>query len=374
MTSDAPDQPVKPHIIDLDAEDVTIEDAAPPSAPLPPTPPKKSTSAGKWLLLALLGGAIAGGWVYKDFISSYLPSNEMLSAQARIEALEAQTKTLSGQLASIADNASQAKSQAGTLEATINDAVEKLSTASATLETRVVAAEAAVKTARAEIEKLKSTPISGTAPTTSGGDNSALISLAQRVDSLEKDLASLKAVKAPTDQSTAKSALSQSLSDLKAKISSGVSYAEEFDRISRMVPAAAGLDALGTHASEGLPNAGGLAAELNALIPTLPKAEIETPATDGTYLDSFWNALKGVITIRRIGEADWPQLAAQCAALAESGDLAQAIEKIDAAEGSKPSGLTKWRDRAAARIDLEKSLGQTSDAITRQIASMGAAQ
>jgi hypothetical protein len=374
MTSDAPDQPVKPHIIDLDAEDVTIEDTAPPSAPLPPTPPNKSTFAGKWLLLALLGGAIAGGWVYKDFISSYLPSNEMLSAQARIEALEAQTKTLSGQLASIADNASQAKSQVGTVEATINDAVEKLSTASATLETRVVAAEATVKTARAEIEKLKSTPISGTAPTTSGGDNSPLISLAQRVDSLEKDMASLKAVKAPTDQSTVKSALSQSLSDLKAKISSGVSYAEEFERISRMVPAAAGLDALGTHANEGLPNAGGLAAELNTLIPTLPKAEIETSATDGTYMDSFWNALKGVITIRRIGEADWPQLAAQCAALAESGDLAQAIEKIDAAEGSKPSGLTKWRDRAAARIDLEKSLEQTSDAITRQIASMGAAQ
>jgi hypothetical protein len=83
--------------------------------------------------------------------------------------------------------------------------------------------------------------------------------------------------------------------------------------------------------------------------------------------------MKSVITIRRIGDTDWPDLAAKCAALAESGDLAQAIERIDAAEGAKPAALSGWRDRAAARIALEAALENTSQAVLRQITSMGAA-
>ena len=82
--------------------------------------------------------------------------------------------------------------------------------------------------------------------------------------------------------------------------------------------------------------------------------------------------MKGLITIRRIGEADWPGLAAQCAALADSGDLAQAIEKIDRAEGAKPSAPSAWRDRAAARMALEAAMEETSRAVLRQITSMGA--
>ena len=92
---------------------------------------------------------------------------------------------------------------------------------------------------------------------------------------------------------------------------------------------------------------------------------------DGSYTDGFWKMMKGLITIRRIGEADWPSLAAQCAALADTGDLPQAIEKIDNAEGAKPSALSGWRDRAAARISLEAAVEETSRAVLRQITSMG---
>jgi hypothetical protein len=203
-------------------------------------------------------------------------------------------------------------------------------------------------------------------------DPSALAVLAQRLDALEKDVASLKTVSAPSDQSAATATLSQSLSDLKAKIAAGASYRAELERISRMVPAAAGLDTLSANANEGLPTAVGLAAELTGLIPLLPRPEIALPSSENSYLDSFWDAMKSVITIRRIGETDWQDLAAKCAALAESGDLAQAIEKIDAAEGAKPSALSGWRDRAAARIALEAALEDTSQAVLRQITSMGA--
>ena len=44
---------------------------------------------------------------------------------------------------------------------------------------------------------------------------------------------------------------------------------------------------------------------------------------------------------------------------------------IDAAEGEKPMALTQWRDKVAARLQLEAALAQVSDAVLRQIAALG---
>jgi hypothetical protein len=368
MTNENPESPLKPQVIDLDAEDVMVDEAdRPATPPPPPAPARKSVLPVAWLAIVLLGGAVAGGWFYKDVLSSYMPSNELVTAQARIDTLEAQTKTLGEQLTSIAGASDQLKSE-------IQNATDQSSAAqnaSAALETRVASIESAAKSVKAELEKLKSAPATGGTTSTSV-DNVALATLAQRLDVLEKDVASLKTVSTPGDQTAATATLSQSLSDLKAKIAAGASYRDELERISRMVPAAAGLDTLSANANEGLPTAAGLAAELTALVPLLPKQEIELPSSENSYLDSFWDAMKSVITIRRIGDTDWPDLAAKCAALAESGDLAQAIEKIDKAEGAKPSALSGWRDRAAKRIALEAALEETSQAVLRQITSLGA--
>ena len=368
MTNENPESPLKPQVIDLDAEDVIVDEADNPAAPPPPpAPAKKSIPPVAWLAVALLAGGVIGGWIYKDLLSSYLPSNATIVAQTRIDALEAQTKTLGEQLAAVAGTSDQLKTE-------IQSATEKSSAAqnaSAALETRMASIEAAAKSVKAELEKLKSAPApGGTTGTTV--DSSALATLAQRLDVLEKDVASLKIVSTPSDHTAATATLSQSISDLKAKIASGASYSDELERISRMVPAAAGLDTLSANANEGLPTAAGLAAELTGLIPLLPKQETELPSSENSYLGSFWDAMKGVITVRRIGETDWPDLAAKCAALAESGDLAQAIERIDKAEGTKPASLSGWRDRAAKRIALEAALEETSQAVLRQITSMGA--
>ena len=368
MTHENPESPLKPQVIDLDAEDVIVDEADKPAPPPPPpTPAMKSVLPVAWIAVALIGGAVAGGWIYKDVLSSYLPSNETVAAQSRIDALEAQTKTLGEQLTAVSGASDQLKTE-------IQSAAEKSSAAqdaSTALETRIASIETAAKSVKAELEKLKSAPATG-GTTSAPVDNSAVATLAQRLDVLEKDVASLKTVSTPGDQTAATATLSQSLSDLKAKIAAGASYHDELERISRMVPAAAGLDTLSANANEGLPAAAGLAAELTALIPLLPKQEIELPSSENSYLDSFWDAMKSVITIRRIGDTDWPDLAAKCAALAESGDLSQAIEKIDKAEGAKPSSLSGWRDRAAKRIALEAALEETSQAVLRQITSLGA--
>jgi hypothetical protein len=123
MTHDDPESPLKPQVIDLEAEDVVMEDtgAAEPPQP-PPPPPKKSGFPTAWLAIAALGGAIAGGWLYKDVLSSYLPDNELVTAQTRIDVLEAQSKTLGEQLAAIA-------ATSGQLSTEIQSAAEKSSDA-----------------------------------------------------------------------------------------------------------------------------------------------------------------------------------------------------------------------------------------------------
>jgi hypothetical protein len=130
---------------------------------------------------------------------------------------------------------------------------------------------------------------------------------------------------------------------------------------------------VGARAAEGLPNAAGLVAELRAAIPALPQPEAPA-AEDGSYLGSLMNSLSGVLNVRTIGEADWPGVAGQAADFAEAGDLNQAIAVIDAAEGEKPMALVQWRDRAAARLQLEAALAEVSDSVLRQIAALGGAQ
>ncbi len=372
MTTDAPDSPIKPQVIDLQAEDITVEDETPPSPPPPPpSAARTSRTPIAFYALAALAGALGGGWLYKDVLASYLPSNEMVAARDRIDALESQAKTLTDQLAGMASGSDQLKDQFGSLETQVKSMAEKTTddaNASAALGARIAAAEAATKSAKSELEELRSLMAAGS-PGTAPGDNSgALALLAKRLDVLEK-----QPVSKPSDQSAVSANLSQSLSDLKAKIAAGAAYRAEIDRIAALVPAAAGLDTLLARADAGLPNAAGLAAELSAIAQQLPKPAAAAPAAESGYLNDFWNAIGDVITIRDIGDSDWHSLATQSAALAEAGDLTQAIAKIDSAEGAKPTALAQWRDRAAARLELEAALEETSNAVLRQIATMGAA-
>jgi hypothetical protein len=183
-------------------------------------------------------------------------------------------------------------------------------------------------------------------------------------------MAGLKSGGVANAQAGVTAGLSQALSDLKAKIAAGTPYQAEYDRIARMVPAAAGLDTVAAHAAEGLPDAKGLAAELEALKPSLPQPEAP-PAEDNSYFGTVMKSLSGIVTVRPIGETDWPQVAEKAAAFAQAGDLTQAIGVIDTAEGDKPIALTQWRDRAVARLKLEEALSQVSEAVIRQLAALG---
>lgn len=347
--------------------------------PPPATAARKAEGRGPmgWIVAALAFGLLAGGWLYRDVISAYLPTSEMQALRDRVDVIESNGKVFGEQIGAIsqmANEAQQGATDAGTAAKAAADAVQAAGSRLDGQDARITELDASLKSASDELRALRDAIATGAASSGGTVDNAALAALSQRLDALEKDLASLKASGGGSETAALTAALSQTLSDLKAKIGTGASFQAEYDRIARMVPAAQGLDVLAAHAAAGLPNAPGLAAELTALADTLPRPETPAPEDDGSYWDSFLGLVSGIVTVRDIGETDWPALARKAADLAAGGDLAAAIALIGDAEGSKPPSLLQWHDRAAARLQLEAALALVSEATIRQIAAIGGAQ
>ena len=347
----------------------------------PPPPPyvavKRKSGMARWIIAALFASVIGGAWIYRDLLSGYLPTAEMTAIKTQLDGLEAKTKTMGDQLLAVSKAAADAKTTAASADGAIKSAITEVSGANSRvdgIETRIAAAEATLKAARTDLDSLNRTVAALGTPITATGtstvDPAALAGLNQRIEAVEKDLASLKASSATSDAATLTTALSQALADLKAKVAAGASFQPEYNSIARMVPAATGLDVLAAHADLGLPAPAGLAKELRDTIPALPQPEAPQPSGGG-YTDWLLESLSGMITIRTIGETNWPELAEKAAALTETGDLTQAIAAIDAAEGAMPQPLSQWRDRASARLSLEAAVGQVSEAVLRQIAAQG---
>ena len=233
--------------------------------------------------------------------------------KARLDAMEANGSGLADQLAAVRQAAEDSAQAAGTAGEQAKSAAEQAKSAAAglsdldarlgSLDQRIASAEAAVESAKADLDSFRKSVSAAASPTASGAvaDTAALTAIGQRIDALEKDVASLKSSAASgggDDKASVTSTLSQALADLKAKVAAGAPYAEEHDRIARMVPAAAGIETVGAHAAEGLPNAQGLAQELRAAIPALPQPA-PPPAEDDSYLGTFMKSLSGIVTIRR---------------------------------------------------------------------------
>jgi hypothetical protein len=363
-------------IIDLDADQVIehvdaprAEEPIPTIAEEPFKPVAKPAARRGWIIpaAALLAGAIGGGWFYKDVLASYFPSDQTRALTDKLDVLEKSDAAQREQLATLDRLSSQVASDV--------DALENKETAHSSVLTDVQAAQvgandrvASLEQSIADVKKAVSDLAARPVVQGSGADDvTALAALQTRIDMLEKDVAALKAKPAEAPDNTAM--LSQSLSDLRAKVAAGVGYENELSRIQRMVPAAEGLDVLQQHVA-GVPDAKGLAAELVTLASTLPKpAAPAEPQADDSWWGTITDSLSDVITIRSTGEPDWPATALAVAATAESGDLAKAIEALGAVDGAKPAGLQQWQERAQARLNIDAAIQSVEDAVLRVVAA-----
>lgn len=361
-------------IIDLDADQV-IEDVDHVVSNNRPPPAKTASRKRGWFFagIALLAGALAGGWFYKDVLSVYLPSDQVRTLADKVAVLDASNGALREQLSNVDKLAAQLKSDVDSMEAKDTELAglaEANQKSQSTTNDKLASLETALGETKKVMADIAARPVVTTEGTTPSVDAGAITTLQQRIESLEKDVASLK-VK-PAEAADNRAELSQGLSDLKAKIAAGTGYRDEYERINRMVPAATGLDVLQQHAALGLPDAKGLGGELRALIGGLPKPIVPGPVPESqSWWSGIYDSLSDLITIKVEGDVDWPSAASAAAALADSGDLPQAIEQLSRIEGSKPAGIQRWIDRANARLALEAALKSVEDSVLRVIAAKG---
>jgi hypothetical protein len=367
------DQKDTSDIIDIEPEDV-VEHKADESASPPIAKPQRKTLRVGLGAAVVLVSALGGGWFYRDVLSSYLPSDQVQSMSLRMDALEATSAALNGKLDAVVGLTDEIKSELGAAQSAAQNAdklANGLKAESANTSKSLTALQSALTKANAAVDELKAKVATGN-PIATGPATSVAIDtsgLSSRIETLEKDVASLKQSGGTANADTA--VLSQSLADLKAKIAAGTPYQDEFERVKLMVPAAEGLDVLSSTATQGLPNAEGLASELKVLATAMPKNDAAPAATDESWWGSTVNVMSGLITIKTVGAADWLQLANQSAEFAQQGDLAKAISALEQSGAALPMELQQWHDRANSRLALEQALEKTSNAVLRQLAAKG---
>ncbi len=344
-----------------------FEQAAEPSYAAPASRGKRNWV---WPLAALLIGTGLGGWLYRDLLSGYFPTPQMSALEQRIAGLE-QSSATAGERTTAQDRLlEQLKTDIDELEAQQAGSAgenQKIADDIAALGNRVAASGSHVDVLQKELQDMKSVAAAITAADGATVEPSSIAPLLMRIEALEKEVAGLKAERSSTPDT---SALSQSLSDLKAKIAAGVAFKDEADRIARMVPAAPGLDILTVHAESGLPNAAQLAQHLRGMKAALPVPE--TPRTDEQgYWSKVAGFFDGIIKVKTIAETNWQDAAEKAAVFAESNNLAGAVQLLEASEGETPATLVTWLEQAKQRTMLEDALTATSDAVARQLAAKG---
>jgi hypothetical protein len=341
--------PVQPPVIDLDAEEVggAGETDPPPPGPdrIPGEPAARKPAPWRGILftVAAVLAAILGSLFYRSYGERFWPSTERVTLEERVNTLEAANRTAATQLQALASALDGVKS--ATAQATGD------------LASRLATTETALKSLQDSL-----------GPATPGSDPA----LAARVDALEKAVAELKSAPPPQPPPTepGKGAeLASALSGLQSKFADGAPYKDELAVVSLRVPEAPGLPELARHADLGIPNAEGLAVDLEAAAAALGDTSPAAEETSAGMWGSVVSLLGSVIKVRTLGDADWKASAAEAVALARRGDLRAALARLSVEEADMPPTLTQWRDRGAARLAAEAALESVTAATLRVIAT-----
>jgi hypothetical protein len=353
-------------IIDIDPDQIIDNKVA--DEPILPAKPKRRYGVYGLGVAALALSAVAGAWLYRDVLATYLPSNQLHAMAARIDAVELANQQTAQKLNAVVGLTDEIKSQLGAAQSAAEDArklATNLKANAGDSNAKLADLEKSLGLANAAVDELKGKVSSGTTTIVSG-DSSGLTA---RVDKLEKDFTSLKDLSA--NAKVESSQLSQSYADIKAKIAAGSEYQTELKAIGAIVPAAEGLDVLTGDAANGVLTPQALGESLKNFAATAVKAT-EAPAEKD---DSWWGKttglFSGLITIRNTGVVDWAQLALQGNDLIQNGQLVDAVKLLEQHLDSMPQALQDWRIAANKRIAADLALDQLGRAVARQIAARG---
>ena len=158
--------PVNPTVIDLDPDQVT-EDTKPTSDQTArganaPTAPRSSSSLRLPAFAAtLLIGTIAGGWLYRDALSSYFPSDQVKALGERVDMLGKGHEGLASQMQALDRLSTQLKTDVDALETSVGAAASETKSVTdglAAARDTIASLETAIAETRVTLQDLANRP------------------------------------------------------------------------------------------------------------------------------------------------------------------------------------------------------------------------
>lgn len=303
------------------------------------------------ITIALIS-AVVGGWFYRDWLSGYFPPEQVQELSKRVASIESTTKDNQKRVDAVVALTEELKAKLSAAQS----AADKSAKQNADTAEQMQNSATDIASLKQDMEKLvTATAELQSRPSGSAADAPAL---AQRLAQLEKQVAA-----SPTNgPAAAVSDFTANLKTLKAQIAQGQGFAETLAPIARALPAAPGLDVLGTERA-GLANAAALATELDAIRTSLPKPVVQPEET------GWWASIKGVFSklvhVRGPASEDWALAAAKASAFAAAGDLEQASALFSQPNSVPPPTLKVWADKARRRLALDKATEAFAASLTR---------
>ena len=333
----------------IDIEPKLIDEPKPEAAP---------TQRRLWLsfippvAIALIC-AVAGGWFYRDWLSGYFPPEQVQELSKRVASIESTTKDNQKRVDAVVALTEELKAKLSAAQS----AADKSAKQNADTAEQMQNSATDIASLKQDMEKL----VTATAELQARPSGSAAAdapALAQRLAQLEKQVAAT-----PTNgPAAAVSDFTANLKTLKAQIAQGQGFAETLAPIARALPAAPGLDVLGTERA-GLANAAALATELDAIRTSLPKPVVQPEET------GWWASIKGVfsklVRVRSPASEDWALAATKASAFAGANDLEQASALFMQPNSAPPPALKAWADKARRRLALDKATEAFAASLTR---------
>jgi hypothetical protein len=194
--------------------------------------------------------------------------------------------------------------------------------------------------------------------------------LAPEVTALDQRIAKLESampgITSTVDRSaaTAKSgALAIAFANLNEAVSAGRPYAAELAAVQPLLPDAASVDDLATHATAGIPTLPELTQDFIALA----EKAAPPPAAGGSFVDSVIASAKSAITIRRIDATATGNAPDAVMARAEDdlkqGELDDAVAEVDSLPPDIRDAFAGWLEKARARLDADEALAKLQGAV-----------
>ena len=354
-------------IIDIDPEHV-IENSVDNSSVLKTKNHRRYGVYG-FSIAAVLASAVAGGWFYRDVLSTYLPSDQVHTISTRLDTIETANKNISQRLDAVVGLTDEIKSQLGAAQAAADDArkqAAELKVDASDVKSKLAALDKSLGLAQAAVDDLKGKIGSGVASTGSPD----ISGLTARVEKIESSLSALNN-RSQVNAKPEAAQLSQSISRLFGKIASGSGYEDEIKLISQLVPAAEGLDVLSANAKIGVMTKQALAESLKDFANKTASPIVAAEVKDDSWWSGASKMFSGLITIKNVGEVDWKQTALQAAMLVDNNQTGDAVKLLEQNLDTLPETLQVWRVNAAKRVAVDQALELVNRAVTREIAARG---